>query len=85
MTKEEEIIEWVLQFGDMPSPTDSQFSATEVAHLIIKYNKDKLAGKLNVTNKKTCSNCRCKNDYPKCYQSNGVACEDWLKIHKKRK
>lgn len=43
---EERLTDWVLQFGHMDSPSDSQFSATEVAHIIMRYNKDKLNGKL---------------------------------------
>lgn len=43
---EERLTDWVLQFGDMESPSDSQFSATDVAHLIMQYNRDKLNGKL---------------------------------------
>ena len=45
---QEQITDWVLQFGILDSPSDSQFSASQVADLIIKFNSDKLSGKLKL-------------------------------------
>lgn len=46
ITYMENLTDWVLQFGNDPNPNHSQFSATEVANLIMKYNNEKLSGKL---------------------------------------
>lgn len=39
---EEKLIDWVLTFGYMDSLSDAQFSATEVAHIIMTYQEEKL-------------------------------------------
>ena len=49
-TYHERLTDWViLQSGEeWLSPSDSHFSASQVADLIIKYNRDKTLGRLNV-------------------------------------
>lgn len=46
LTYNEQLIDWILQFGTTDSPSDSQFSATQVADLIMKFNSDKSSGKI---------------------------------------
>lgn len=50
---EELLTDWVLKFGDpYLGPNHSQFSAAEVANIIIQYNRDKLSGKIKMLSKK---------------------------------
>lgn len=42
----EQLIDWVLKFSTTDSPSDSQFSAAQVADLIMKFNSDKSSGKI---------------------------------------
>lgn len=39
---EEKLTDWILTYGDIKSPSDAQFSATEVAQLIMQYQQNKL-------------------------------------------
>lgn len=89
LDKEEKLVDWIFDVmgSEDMNPSHSQFSATEVANLIMQYERDKLNGALKKESEgKSCYNCRCKNDYPKCLnRDNKSACEDYLPLHKQRR